>query len=217
MAFAHICAWVFDLDNTLYPAPALYDAIGVRMTAHIAQALGVDAAEAQRLRELYFHQHGATVAGLAELHGIDPHAFLEDVHKVDYSVLSEDAELTALIARLPGRRILFTNGSAGHGARALAQLGLAGLFERIVSIETSGFAPKPQRVAYERLIDTCALDPAQALMIEDSARNLEPAHALGFTTALVGVEHPEPKPAYLDHWALDLKELLRLALAGETR
>ena len=216
-AFAHIRAWVFDLDNTLYPAPALYDAIGVRMTAHIARALGVDENEAQRLRELYFHSHGATVAGLAQEHGVDPRVFLHDVHQVDYSVLEPDAELAGLIAALPGRRIVFTNGGGGHGQRALENLGLAALFERVFDIESSDVIPKPQRGAYERLIETCGIYPRQSLMIEDSARNLEPAHALGFTTALVGEAALRPKPPYVDYAAADLKTLLRLALSGETR
>jgi putative hydrolase of the HAD superfamily len=215
-AFAHIRAWVFDLDNTLYPAPALYDAIGVRMTAHIARALDVPEDEALRLRELYFHQHGATVAGLAVEHGVDPRAFLHDVHQVDYTVLAPDPELVTLIGALPGRRIVFTNGGGGHGQRALENLGLAPLFEHVFDIESSGIIPKPQRAAYEKLIETCGIDPRESLMIEDSARNLEPAHALGFTTALVGAADL-PKPPYVDHAAANLKDLLRLALSGETR
>ena len=214
--FAHIRAWVFDLDNTLYPAPALYDAIGVRMTAHIARALNVDEDEAFRLRELYFHSHGATVAGLAQEHGLDAIAFLHDVHQVDYSVLTPDPELAALIGALPGRRIVFTNGGGGHGQRALESLGLGGLFERVFDIESSGVMPKPQRGAYEKLIAACGLEPRESAIIEDSARNLAPAHALGFTTVLIGDEAAGPKPAFADHAARDLKDVLRLALGRET-
>lgn len=216
-AFAHIRAWVFDLDNTLYPAPALYDAIGVRMTAHIARALNVDEDEAHRLRELYFHSHGATVAGLAQEHGLDASAFLHDVHQVDYSVLKPDPELAALIAALPGRRLVFTNGGGGHGQRALESLALRGLFERVFDIESSGITPKPQRAAYERLIAACGIDPRESAIIEDSPRNLEPAHALGFTTALVGEAAAGAKPAYVDYASVELKDLLRLALSRETR
>ena len=202
-------AWVFDLDNTLYPVADIYDEIGARMTAYIARTLAVDQAEALALRERYFHQYGATVAGLAEHHGVDAHDFLADVHDADYSVLSPDADLASLIAALPGRRIIFTNGGGGHAERALARLGLAEAFDAIVDIETCGLTPKPQREAYERLIAQCALDPRQTLLIEDTLRNLEPAYALGFTTALVGQVHPEPRPAYVDYWARDVKELLR--------
>ena len=205
-------AWVFDLDNTLYPVAAIYDEIGERMTAYIVRKLALDHAEALAVRERYFHQYGATVVGLATHHGIDAHDFLADVHDADYSVLSPDAELAELIGALAGRRIIFTNGGGGHAERALARLGLAHVFDAIVDIETCGLAPKPQREAYERLIKLCGIDPRETLLIEDTLRNLEPAHALGFTTALVGPVHPEPRPPYVDHWARDVKELLRSSL-----
>ncbi|HYD72192.1 MAG TPA: pyrimidine 5'-nucleotidase [Candidatus Binatia bacterium] len=202
-------AWVFDLDNTLYPVAEIYDEIGERMTAYISRRLALGRAEALAVRERYFHQYGATVVGLARHHGIDAHDFLADVHDADYSVLSPDAELAELIAALPGRRIIFTNGGGGHPQRALDRLGLAHVFEAIVDIETCALAPKPQLEAYERLIEQCRIDPAETLLIEDTLRNLEPADALGFTTALVGPVHPEPRPPYVDHWARDVKELLR--------
>ncbi len=217
MSFAHIRAWVFDLDNTLYPAPALYDEIGVRMTRYIARTLMVDEAEALRLREKYFHEYGATVVGLVRHHGVDARDFLADVHKADHSVLVVDDALRGLIERLPGRRIIFTNGGGGHPERVLESLGLGHCFDAIFDIEAAHLAPKPQREAYTRLIETCGVDPHEAVFIEDTLRNLEPAHALGFTTALVGAARPSPCPAYVDHWADDVKDFLRLALADETR
>jgi putative hydrolase of the HAD superfamily len=214
MALSHIRAWVFDLDNTLYPAPALYDEIGERMTNYIARALGVDRAEALRLREHYFHEYGATIVGLVRHHGVDATDFLREVHEADHSVLVVDDALRDLISRLPGRRIIFTNGGGGHPERVLESLGLAGLFDQIFDIEAAHLAPKPQREAYERLVAACGIDPASAILIEDTMRNLEPAHEMGLATALVGDVHPEPRPAYVHHWAADLKSLLREWLAG---
>jgi putative hydrolase of the HAD superfamily len=202
-------AWVFDLDNTLYPIAALYDEIGARMTAYIARHLELSDADALALRERYFHQYGATVAGLVEHHGIDAHDFLTDVHSADYSVLAPDPELAEMIAALSGRKVIFTNGGGGHPERALARLGLASLFDEIVDIERCGLAPKPQPGAYNALVRACGIDVSQTLLIEDTLRNLEPAHALGFATALVGPVHPEPRPAYVDYWARDVKALLR--------
>jgi putative hydrolase of the HAD superfamily len=202
-------AWVFDLDNTLYPAAStIYDAVGARMTAYIARALELDADAAFALRERYFHQYGATAVGLARHHGVDARDFLAHVHDVDYSALAPDPELNALIARLPGRRIVFTNGGGGHGERVLARLGLAHAFEPVFDLERAGFACKPQPEAYARLVAACAIDPAEAVLIEDTLRNLEPAHELGFATALVGAVHPEPRPAYVGYYARDLKALL---------
>ncbi len=201
--------WVFDLDNTLYPAPALYDLIGERMTAYIVRAAGVDADEALVLRERYFHLYGATVVGLRQHHDIDAHDFMAYVHDVAYDVLERDAELESLIGDLPGRKIVFTNGGGGHAERTLERLGLSRVIDAVFDLEDAGFAPKPQRIAYERLNAVCGIDPRAAMFVEDTLRNLEPAHELGFTTALVGAVHPEPRPAYVHHWAHDVKALLR--------
>jgi putative hydrolase of the HAD superfamily len=206
---AGISTWVFDLDNTLYPASALYDEIGVRMTSYIARTLGVDDANALELRERYFHDYGATVVGLARHHEIDAAHFLADVHEADHSVLNADAELRGLIAQLPGRRIIFTNGGGGHAERVLESLKLADLFDAVFDIEAAGLAPKPQAESYARLVERHSFDPRQALLIEDTLRNLGPAKAMGFATALVGPVHPEPRPAYVDHWAPDLMSLLK--------
>jgi putative hydrolase of the HAD superfamily len=209
MSVAHIRDWVFDLDNTLYPASDLYDEIGVRMTAYIARAVGIDEAEALTLREHYFHEYGATIVGLVRHHGVDARDFLADVHTADHSVLVVDDELRVLIERLPGRRIVFTNGGGGHPERVLATLGLAECFNAIFDIESCQLAPKPQAESYARLIEAFDIDPSAAILIEDTLRNLEPAHALGFTTALVGQIHPDPRPPYVDYYAPELKELLR--------
>ncbi|MGD9979579.1 MAG: pyrimidine 5'-nucleotidase [Hyphomonadaceae bacterium] len=217
MSFADIHTWVFDLDNTLYPARALYDEIGERMTRYIARATGLDMDSALAFRERYFHEYGATVVGLAKHHGVDASDFLLDVHLADHSVLAPDTELRALIGRLPGRRIIFTNGGGGHAQRVLESLNLHGLFEAVFDIEDAELTPKPQRECYERLMARCGFEPRGALLMEDTLRNLEPAHELGFTTALVGPAHPAPRPPYVDHWAPDAKALLRLALGEETR
>jgi putative hydrolase of the HAD superfamily len=213
MSLAHVRDWVFDLDNTLYPAPALYDLIGERMTAYIAGAAGVDAREALVLRERYFHMYGATVVGLRKHHDIDAHDFMAYVHDVPYDVLERDDDLVRLVGELPGRRIVFTNGGGGHAERTLERLGLSRVIDAVFDLEDASFAPKPQLIAYERLNEICGIDPRAAFFVEDTMRNLEPAHELGFTTALVGAVHPEPRPAYVHHWARDVKTLLR-ALAS---
>jgi putative hydrolase of the HAD superfamily len=224
LRLADVRAWVFDLDNTLYPVADIYDAIGERMTAYIARALALTKEEALVLRERYFHQYGATVCGLAAHHGVDPHDFLADVHDVDYSVLAPDAALAEALVALPGRRLVFTNGGGGHAPRALKRLGLDHLFERVFDIEDAGMAPKPQPAAYERLIAACGIAAESAVLVEDTLKNLEPAHALGFTTVLVGPVHPEPRPAYVHAHTPDLKAFLRVSVEqgfigqnGETR
>lgn len=215
MSFAGIRTWVFDLDNTLYPARALYDEIGERMTRYIERATGSDTAGALEIRERYFHQYGATVVGLVRHHDIDARDFLLDVHEADHSVLEPDAELGALIDALPGRRIIFTNGGGGHAQRVLESLRLGGLFEAVFDIEDAQLTPKPQRACYEALLERFGIDASEAILVEDTLRNLEPAHDLGFTTALVGPVHPAPLPPYVHHHAEDVKALLRVALRRE--
>ncbi|MBX9747813.1 MAG: pyrimidine 5'-nucleotidase [Hyphomonadaceae bacterium] len=204
-----ISVWVFDLDNTLYPASELYDEIGDRMSAYIMRTLGVGDAEAYDLRERYFHEYGATITGLARHHPIDATDFLRDVHLADHSVLNKDAALRALIARLPGRRIIHTNGGGGHAERVLESLNLADLFDGVFDIGAADLVPKPQREAYERLAAMHGFSPHNAMLIEDTLRNLEPAHDMGFATALVGEVHPDPRPPYVQHWARDVKALLQ--------
>lgn len=183
---SHIRTWIFDLDNTLYPASArLFDRIDARMTAYIADTFGVDPVAARRIQKGYFHNHGTTLAGLMAEHGVDPHAFLDFVHDIEMDVLDANAPLAAAIARLPGRKIVFTNADAPYAGRVLERLGLGGSFEAVHDIHAMGLVPKPQASAYAGLCAAFGLDPAQSLFAEDMARNLAPAKAIGMTTLWV--------------------------------
>ena len=183
---SHIDTWIFDLDNTLYPARAnLFARIDARMTAFIAELLGVDDAEAHRVQKAYFLGHGTTLAGLMAEHAVDPHAFLAYVHDIEMDVLEEDAPLAAALARLPGRKIVFTNGDKPYALKVLERLGLGGSFEGVHDIHAMDLAPKPQASAYAGLCAAFDIDPRTALFVEDMARNLKPAKAIGMTTVWV--------------------------------
>lgn len=204
---APIRDWVFDLDNTLYPAEAtLYAAIGERMTDYIERALACGRDEAHEIRERYFHMYGATVLGLAKHHAIDAADFLDDVHKVDMSAIGPDPDLAAMIAALPGRKFIFTNGAESYGRRVAERLGLKALFADIVGIDPHALKPKPERAAFERLIKRCRIAPRDALVFDDHERNLETARQLGFRTVLIGTAE---RSAHADWSAPDLKNALR--------
>jgi putative hydrolase of the HAD superfamily len=181
--FAAIDTWIFDLDNTLYPASCnLFDQIHRRMGEFIAGLLGVDLEEAKRLQKIYFREHGTTLRGLMTVHGIDPAAFLDHVHRIDLSPVPRDAALVAALAALPGRKLVFTNGTVRHAENILSHLGIAGHFAGIFDIAACGYVPKPDPAGYAELVRRHAIDPSRAVMIEDMAKNLAPAAALGMTT-----------------------------------
>ena len=116
--FAHVETWVFDLDNTLYPpAIRLFDQIERRMTAYVMRALAVDSAEANRLRRHYWQTYGTTLAGLMREHALEPDAYLAEVHDIDLSRVAPAPELRRALGRLPGRKLVYTNGSREHARR----------------------------------------------------------------------------------------------------
>lgn len=209
--FAHVRHWVFDLDNTLYPPSArLFDQIEVKMTDWVMQTLGVARPEADRLRQHYWQTHGTTLAGLMAEHDVDPRPYLVDVHDISFAPLQPDPALACAIAALPGRRIVYTNGSAPYARNVLAARGLTGVFDAVYGVEDAGFHPKPARIAFETIFANDGLDPMTAAMFEDDPRNLAAPHAMGMRTVLVGPDaHEAP---HIHHHTDDLTGFL-VALA----
>lgn len=175
--------WIFDLDNTLYPASTkLFDQIDVRMGEYIARLLSCDAAEARRIQKLYFHDHGTTLSGLMHNHGVPPHDFLSFVHDIDLAPLKAAPRLADLLTALPGRRIVFTNGDDAYADRVLKALEIDHLFDGLWDIHAMQYRPKPEPSAYTGMIAGLGVDPARSVFVEDMARNLSPAKALGMQT-----------------------------------
>ena len=214
----HVDCWIFDLDNSLYPASAnLFGLIDERMTAFIAAFLGCDSVEARRVQKAYFHSHGTTLAGLMEANGVDPHDFLAYVHDIDLARISADAVVADAIGRLRGRKFVFTNGDAPYATRVLDKLGLAHLFDGIHDIHAMDYVPKPDPRPYAAMCERFAIDPRRALFAEDMARNLEPAKALGMTT--VWIDNGSERgghggdPAFIDYRVEDIGAWLTEILA----
>lgn len=182
----HADHWVFDLDNTLYPAECdLFAQIDVRMTEFVSNALSLPSEEARRVQKQYYADHGTTLNGLMTVHGLDPAPFLEYVHDLDLSPVPLLIDLRHAIEALPGRKYVFTNGSRGHADRVVEKLGLTGAFDDHFGIEDTGYAPKPRIEAFDRFHERYGIDPEVAVMFEDMPRNLKTAHDLGYTTVLV--------------------------------
>jgi putative hydrolase of the HAD superfamily len=182
----HIETWIFDLDNTLYPPSCrLFDQVDQRMGTFICDLLKLEPAEARALQKRYLKEFGTTLRGLMVNHQCPPERFLEHVHAIDYSVIERDDRLDAALARLPGRKLVFTNGSVAHAERVMERVGITRHFAGVFDIVAAGYWPKPEMSAYEGLIRTHAVKPPRAALIEDLPRNLVPAAALGMTTVLV--------------------------------
>ncbi len=193
--FSHVTTWVFDLDNTLYPASVrLFDQIEVHMTRWVMQTLGVDHAEADRMRAHYWREYGTTLAGLMAEHDVDPVPYLEEVHDISFAPLTADPDLAARIGDLPGRRIVYTNATVPYAERVIEARGLSGLFDAIYGVEEAGYHAKPARIAFETVFAADGLDPLAAAMFEDDPRNLAVPHAMGMRTV-----HVADAPVEGDH------------------
>lgn len=205
---SHVRNWIFDLDNTLYPASAnLFALIDARIGEYVRTLLNCDPQEAHRIQKGYFHAHGTTLSGLMAEHGVDPHHYLDFVHDVDMSVLEMNEALIEALARLPGRKLVFTNGDAPYATKVLDRLGLGATFEAIHDIHATDYRPKPHPSAYQGLCDAYGLEPHHSLFVEDMARNLKPAKAIGMTTVWIdnGSEQtPDNDRSFIDHIVSDL-------------
>ena len=215
-AFRNVETWIFDLDNTLYPAESnLFAQVDRRMGEFIANYLDVLPDEARRIQKHYYHTFGTTLAGLMKQHGVKPSDFLNYVHDIDLSPIQAAPDLAEAALALPGKRYIFTNGSRWHAERVATRLGVLHCFDDIFDIAASDYIPKPTRHAFDRACAAFGADPRRAAMFEDLPHNLETAHALGMVTVLVRSsyhDHPaqqtitsgRPLPPHVHHLTDDL-------------
>ncbi len=184
--FAEVSAWIFDLDNTLYPEHVnLFKQVDERMRAYVGRLLDVQPDEAHRIQKDYYRRYGTTLRGLMIEHEISPDAFLEYVHDIDHSPVQPDPALGTAISALPGEKYIFTNGSVSHAEAVARRLGIVDHFDDIFDIVAAEHLPKPFNATYRKFIDRFGIDPAKSAMFEDLPRNLEVPHELGMRTVLV--------------------------------
>lgn len=187
--FHGIDIWIFDLDNTLYPADChLFGQIDRRMTSFISGRLGCPADEARILQKDWYARHGTTLSGLMLEHDIPPKDFLDYVHDIDLSPVSRNEGLRTAIDALPGRKYIFTNGSRQHAENVSRKIGIDDLFHDMFDIEAGDYKPKPHAPAYDAFIDRFGVDPRRAAFFEDIHQNLSVPFEAGMTTVLVQSE-----------------------------
>jgi putative hydrolase of the HAD superfamily len=184
--FAHIDTWVFDLDNTLYPHHVnLWQQVDRRIGEFVAASLNVPADEARRIQKDYYRRYGTTMRGMMTEHGVSADDFLAYVHRIDHSPLEPNPAMGAAIAKLPGRKLILTNGSTDHAGKVLERLGIGAHFEAVFDIIAAELEPKPAPQTYQKFLGLHGVDPNSSAMFEDLARNLVVPHQLGMTTVLV--------------------------------
>ncbi|MBX2805270.1 MAG: pyrimidine 5'-nucleotidase [Hyphomicrobiales bacterium] len=225
-AFRRVDSWIFDLDNTLYPAECnLFMQIDERMGAFISEFLGVDGAEARRVQKDYFYRYGTTLTGLMNEHKLAPERYLDFVHDIDLTPVAASPQLGAAIENLPGRKYIFTNGSRRHAERVAEKLGVLQHFEDIFDIVSGDYVPKPSAEAYDRFLKAHGVNAVSSAMFEDIPHNLEAPHKLGMSTVLVHsgqYDHPSQKqikewrtlPPHVHHITADLTGFLEETLIG---
>ncbi len=205
----HVDTWLFDLDNTLYPAESGFmGEIERRMTAFVERVTGLQRDEAYKLQKTYLANYGLTLKGLVEHHGVKPAEFHTIFHDMSLEALARDPALIAAIGRLPGRRLIFTNADDVHAKRVLEHLGLSELFDDIFHIGSADYVPKPSLATFEKLSAVLGVDPKDAAFFEDSERNLAPAAELGMTTVLVGPNALASTAAFIDYKTNNLASFL---------
>lgn len=207
--FRHIDTWVFDLDNTLYDAEThVFVEISRRMTQYVARHLDVPEEEASKIRRKYFETYGTTLRGLMTEHGIEPVAFMEEVHDVDLAPVPQCRTTIERLALLPGRKFVFTNSSEKFARRMTAHLGIDHHFDGIFAIEHADFLPKPDPAAFHAFLASHAVMPNAACMFEDMEINLKTAHDLGMTTVWLHGKNPQIDHPHVHHRAEKLSDWL---------
>ena len=184
--FGHAETWVFDLDNTLYPHHVnLWQQVDARIGEFVGNWLKISPEEARRLQKDYYLRYGTTMRGMMTEHGVQADDYLAYVHKIDHSPLEPNPAMGAAIAKLPGRKLILTNGSVDHVDAVLGRLGIGHHFDGVFDIIAADLEPKPAPQTYQKFLRLHDVDPAKAAMFEDLARNLVVPHELGMTTVLV--------------------------------
>ena len=212
----HIDTWLFDLDNTLYPLDSgLAERMSAIITDYVARITGLPRDDARGLQKRYLADHGLTLRGLMDHHGVEPDDYHSHFHQVALDGLAPDPELRSALLRLPGRRLIFTNSDLIHTNRVVERLGLVGVFDEVFHIGSADFTPKPSAVSFERILAAHAIVPGRTAFFEDAERNLEPAARLGMTTILVGPHAAASTAPFVHHRAPALAAFLVAARIEE--
>tara|TARA_B100001559_G_C16407988_1_gene578963 strand:- start:411 stop:1085 length:675 start_codon:yes stop_codon:yes gene_type:complete len=211
-----INTWIFDLDNTLYSADSgIFQQVHNLMGEFISKNLNMDLPEAKKLQSKYYKQHGTTLRGMMDNHSIDPDHFLDEVHKLDYSIVGPNKMLNEQLHKLEGRKIIYTNANKKHALDVLIRINLENFFDEIFDIKMANYIPKPEIKPYEQIIDLFNIEPDTSAMFDDIAKNLVPAKKVNFTSVWIDAGYEnfsddiKASKEYLDFQTRDLSLFLK--------
>ena len=211
-----INTWIFDLDNTLYSADSgIFQQVHRLMGEFISKNLNMDMPEAKKLQSKYYKQHGTTLRGLMDNHGIDPDHFLDEVHRLDYSIVGSNKILNEELHKLQGKKIIYTNANKKHVIDVLDRINLTNFFDEIFDIKMANYIPKPELKPYEQIIDLFNIEPKSSAMFDDIAKNLVPAKKVNFTSVWIDAGYEnfsddiKASKEYLDFSTRDLSLFLK--------
>ena len=217
-----INTWIFDLDNTLYSADSgIFQQVHRLMGEFISKKLNIDLKEAKKLQSKYYKKHGTTLRGMMDNHGVDPDHFLEEVHKLDYSIVGANLKLNHELKKLNGKKIIYTNANLKHAVAVLDKISLSNYFDEIFDIKMANYIPKPEIKPYEQMIDLYNIDLHSSAMFDDIAKNLVPAKKVGFTPVWIDAGYEnfsddiQASKNYLDYETRDLSLFLKDINDGE--
>lgn len=197
--------WLFDYDLTLYGAEEhdVLDSLDHRISLSVQNATGVDFENASRIRKEYLQRFGTTLAGLQAMHGVVPDDFFDFIHQPEFLKYPKAAPAKHdLLMGLPGRRFVFTNGRRDWSEAGMDHMGIRDCFEDVFDLKQMDWVGKPHESAYDKVeaylartvpeefsLNGKPTNPSDIILLEDSVKNLEPAHCRGWTTVLV---NPNP-------------------------
>ena len=217
-----INTWIFDLDNTVYSADSgIFQQVHKLMGEFISNNLNMDLEEAKKLQSKYYKQHGTTLRGLMDNHGIDPDYFLAEVHKLDYSIVGPNKMLNQELDKLKGRKIIYTNANKQHATDVLEKIKLSNYFDEIFDIKMANYIPKPEIKPYEQIIDLYNINASTSAMFDDIAKNLVPAKKVNFTSVWIDAGYEnfsddiEASKQYLDYETRDLSLFIKNVNEGK--
>ena len=180
--------WIFDLDNTLHDAAVhIFPSMHEQIQSFLKRNFGVDDEGASRMRQDFWQRYGTTMNGLMRHYGTDPRRFLAETHvfpELGDMVVHENA-LRHALARLGGRKLMFSNAPRHYVEQVLDALGVGRFFDAVYTIEDTGYRGKPALRGFHVLLRKHALDPHRCAFVDDVLDNLRTAHRLGMSTVWV--------------------------------